>query len=342
MHICVASSPIHLICFKEYLNKFKINEYKIYILSSTNTNVNIQLKKTLSFLSLKNIKFIIRNNSKFIQFLQKYKFLYYMYNLYKNRNCIFIISDFRNTILHQLRILFKNSKFILIDDGAQICKYYDEFIKNDIFFPWKEFNNFFSKIKFLINYGFNLNFLINSNIDLFTIYGKELGLKKDFQNNLDYLKKNFSIKSSYCKSSVYFIGSKMAEENRLTYEEEINSLKKVRDYWHKKNKNLFYVAKRTTSQKKINIIKSELGLKVITNNLPIEIQFLEKNIYKIPNIICSFGSSVDKTFPMIYEKSSCYLMIINDLRKYKFFDHYFDLFKDIMIKSKLKKNIVEL
>ena len=35
-----------------------------------------------------------------------------IYKNYHNKNCIFVISDFRNTILHQIRIIFKKSKFL--------------------------------------------------------------------------------------------------------------------------------------------------------------------------------------------------------------------------------------
>lgn len=342
MHICFAASSIHLICIKEFIVKNKIDNYKIYILSSVDYQVNVELKKTLTFLELDNVIEIARHNLKIVQFLQKYKFLLKIYSLYKNKNCIFIISDFRNTILHQLRIIFNNSKFILIDDGSQIYEYYDQFLKKNIFFPMSDLNNFFNKFKLYVNYGFNLKILTDSKIELFTIYGTELGLNKKFHNNLNYLKKNFDIKAPYCKSSVYFIGTKMAEQNLLTYEEEINSLKKVKEYWNKKNKNLVYIAKRTTSDKKINLIKKKLGLKVIKNNLPMEIQFLENDDSKIPYIVCSFGSSVDKTFPMIYEYSNSYLMVIKDLKKYKFFNDYFKLYRNIMTRSKLEKNIIEL
>ena len=134
----------------------------------------------------------------------------------------------------------------------------------------------------------------------------------------------------------------MAEENYLSYNEEIESLKKVKNFWRNKNKTLVYIAKRTTSKKKIELIKKELKIKVIFSDMTMELQFLSQNSFKIPKILCSLGSSVDKTFPMIYKGSINYLMIINDLKKYDFFLNYFKLYKDLMCKSKLEKNIVEL
>ena len=73
-----------------------------------------------------------------------------------------------------------------------------------------------------------------------------------------------------------------------------------------------------------------------------EIQFLNINNLEIPSIICSFGSSVDKTFPMIYKNSKNYLMVIKELRRYKFFNNYFNLYEELMLKSKLKENIIKL
>ena len=341
MHICFAGSPIHLICFKKFIFRNKIKKYKIYLLSSTNSRTNKQLYQTIKFLNLKNVKKIIWHRLKFLQFFQRYKFLLEIYFLHKNDNCVFLISDFRNTILHQIRILFKKSKFILIDEGSQIPEFYKECFKKNIFFPYKNFDNFFGKIKLLINYGFKLDFLINFKFHLFTIYGKELNLEYKNHNRLEFLKDYIKPRSQYCKSSVYFLGTKFFEQNLLTLNEEINSLKKVISYWKKKNKKLVYIAKRTTSEKKINIIK-KIGIKVIIHDLPVELQFLKNSKTKVPEIICSFGSAADKTFPMIYKGSKVKLIIIKELIKYDFFSNYFKLYKELMLKAKLEKNIIEL
>lgn len=341
-YICFAASPIHLICFREYIYKYKIKTYKIYLISSVDPQVNKQLFLTLKFLKLKSFTTIRRHNFKLIQFLQKYILLFNVYSIHKNDDCTFIISDFRNTILHQLRIIFKKSKFILIDDGSQIFEFYEEYLEKNIYFPLKDISTIFGKLKSLVNYGNNINFLINTKFELFTIYAKELGLKNYSHNKLKFLDDNFDINSQFCESSVYFIGGKMAEENYLSYNEEIESLKKVKNFWRNKNKTLVYIAKRTTSKKKIELIKKELKIKVIFSDMPMELQFLSQNSFKIPKILCSLGSSVDKTFPMIYKGSTNYLMIINDLKKYDFFLNYFKLYKDLMCKSKLEKNIVEL
>tara|TARA_A100001015_G_scaffold275296_1_gene332466 strand:- start:318 stop:1346 length:1029 start_codon:yes stop_codon:yes gene_type:complete len=342
MYVCFAASPIQLICFKEFVFKFKIDKYKIYILSSVDPNVNVQLKKTIDFLNLKNIENISRSSSKLIQFFQKYKFLLNLYKNHHNKNCIFVISDFRNTILHQIRIIFKKSKFILIDDGAQIYKYHREYFQENMYFPWRDFRNLLGKLKIFINYGFNLKYLINSNFEIFTIYGRELGLEEKNCNKFEYINNTFKLKSRYCESNVYFIGSKMAEQNYLTMEEELESIKKVKNYWENFNKSLIYVAKRTTSKLKINLIEKKIGINVITSDMPMELQFLNLNDTKVPKIICSFGSSVDKTFPMIYKNTQSYLIIINDLKKYQFFNNYFKLYEEIMFRSKLEDKIIRL
>ena len=35
-------------------------------------------------------------------------------------------------------------------------------------------------------------------------------------------------------------------------------------------------------------------------------------------------------------------MVIKELTRYKFFDNYFNLYEEIMLKSKLKENIIKL
>ena len=63
-------------------------------------------------------------------------------------------------------------------------------------------------------------------------------------------------------------------------------------------------------KKKIDLIKKKLDIEVIVSDLPMEIQYLNIHNLKIPSIICSFGSSVDKNIP-------------NDIQKIKkLFDGY--------------------
>jgi hypothetical protein len=341
MHICFAGSPIHLICFKQFIIKHKIKNYKIYLFSSTNPFVNKQLDQTVKFLNLNYVNKILWCRLKIIQIFQRYKFLLNIYFLYKNINCIFLITDFRNTIHHQIRILFKRSKFILLDDGSQIPEFYPEYFKKNIFFPSKHFDNFFEKLKLFINYGSKLNFLINSKLEFFTIYGKELKLNVKYRNALEFLRDYIDPKYQYSKSSVYLVGSKFFEQNLLQLNEEINSIKKVKNYWLRKKKKLIYFSKRTTSLKKINLIR-KIGIEVIISELPLELYFLKQSKIKIPRTICSFGSAVDKIFPMIFSGSKTYLITIKELTKYNFFFNYFKFYKNLMLKLKLKKNIIEL
>ena len=76
--------------------------------------------------------------------------------------------------------------------------------------------------------------------------------------------------------------------------------------------------------------------------MPVELQFLKNSKFKVPEIICSFGSAADKTFPMIYKGSKVNLIIIRELIKYDFFSNYFKFYKELMFKAKLEKNIIEL
>jgi len=45
---------------------------------------------------------------------------------------------------------------------------------------------------------------------------------------------------------------------------------------------------------------------------------------------------------MIYKGSKVKLIIIKELIKYDFFSNYFKLYKELMLKAKLEKNIIEL
>lgn len=342
MHICFAAAPLHLICFKELVFSYNVSNYIIYLLVSRNPQVNVQLDQTIKFLKLKNVKKLYWHDSRIIQIFQRYKFLVNLFKEYKSKKCVFIMSDFKSILMHQVRILFKTSKFIYTDDGSQLYEDYNEYFKKKIYFPWRDYQSFLGKIKLLFNFGYQLSHLKNSKFNFFTLYAKELNFSKNSYNEFKFLRKNFKVKSMYSKSSVHLIGTKMSEQKLLTLNEEIKLITKIKNYWNKKKKKLIYIAKRTTSKKKINLIKKKLRIKIMICNLPVELEFLEKKKIEVPSIICSLGSALDKTYPMIYKQSKNYLVIDKELKKYKFFHNYSKLYKELMLKSKLKKNIIEL
>lgn len=328
-YVSFAAGPLHLICIKEFIFKKNIKKYSINLLLVSNDNVKIQMIKTIKLLKLKNVNIVYFSQIKIIEILQRYIFGLQLFLKYKKTNTVFLILDFRNTFMHFLRCIFKKSKFILIDDGLQTLESYNEYIKNKIYLPINQYKGFFGKINIFLNFGFQLRHLLFSKIELFSIYSNELNLSKESSNKLLFvskvLKKKYKLK--YSSSLVYFSGTKLVERNALTIDEELYILKKIKNYWKSKGKKLVYVAKRTTSREKLKIIEEKLSIKTIFFDLPLELALMVNHKLKLPNIICSLGSTTNKTIPIIYKKINSYLMAIKNLKLKNDKENYFEYFK---------------
>jgi hypothetical protein len=343
-YICFAGSPLQLICIKELLYKKKIEKYAIYLLMSRNVKVNNQMYQTAKILNLKNIKKYKRHQIKIIEICQRFIFLLKLFFLYKNKEIKFVITDFLNTFTHSLRCLFKKSKFILVDDGFATYWQYRKYMQKGIYFPVEQLNSFFKRIVKFIFIGFQFKYLLFQKFEIFTIYAKELGLAQNSYNRLEYIK-NFLKKRNklkYSNSIVYLTGTKFFESGKLTLEQELHMINKINIYWNKKGKKLIYVAKRTSSNFKLKMIKEKLFIKVIIFDLPLELALMVNYKKKIPTIICSLGSATDKTVPMIYENIKTYWIVMNSFKTIKFFNNYFNFFKEFMLKSYSKKHIIRL
>jgi len=314
-YICFAAGPLQLICIKEFLYQKKINKYQIYLISEQSHNqTNLQMNETIKFLKLKNINKINFSQVKIIALLQRFFFRAQLLRKYKKINTGFLMLDFRNTFMHQLRLSFKKSKFILIDDGTQTVESYDRYLRKNIYLPVEKYNSTFGKMKIFFQYGFQYTNLLFSKIEIFTIFAKDLGLSKNSLNSLSYVRSLLKKKTiKYSNSLVYFSGTKLVERGALTLDQELNLINKIKIYWQKKNKKLVYVAKRTTSEQKLQEIRKKLSLETILFDLPLELELIKNYKKKLPTIICSFGSTLNKTIPTIFKKIKPYYYDINKL-----------------------------
>ncbi len=273
-YILFAASPNQLISLKEYIYQNKIKNYEIYILLSDKKKVNIELNNTIKFLNLKNIKKIKKEKIYFVKILKMVFFLLFIKIKYKKKKLTFIFADFLNNFFHLLRLNFKNSKFILADDGFATFWIYNKYLKKKIYYPIFQKHKNSNKI---VNYFFNFNNLIKSEFELFTLYSNVLGLNRKYLNKFSYCKSLIK-KFSFDKSKVYLIGTKYSEESVLTLNEEIKALDKIITFWKKKRKDVIYVAKRTTSDEKINFINNKLDVETVYFEMPLELALIKKKM----------------------------------------------------------------
>ena len=313
-YICFAAGPLQLICIKEFLYQKKINKYEIYLISDHSPNhTDIQMNETIKLLKLKNINQVYFSRVKIIMLLQRFFFRVQLLRKYKKINTAFLMLDFRNALMHELRISFKKSKFILIDDGSQTIESYNRYLRKNIYLPVDQYIGAFGKIKKFFLYGFQFRNLLFSKVEIFTIFAKDLDLSKNSFNSLSYVRSLLKKKIEYSNSLVYFSGTKLVERGALTLDQELNLLNKIKTYWKKKNKKLVYVAKRTSSVQKLREIRKKLSIETILFDLPLELEFIKNSKQKLPTIICSFGSTLNKSIPMIYKKIKPYYFDINKL-----------------------------
>ena len=100
---------------------------------------------------------------------------------------------------------------------------------------------------------------------------------------------------------------------------------------------MVYLAKRSTSQHKIDLIKKKLFIQVIYNDLTLELAFIKNRRMKIATTICSCGSTADKSLPMIYKNIKIYWIDNKILNKF-FNDRGY--YRDFVYKSNPKINII--
>ena len=341
-YLAFAGSPNQLICIKEYLYQKEIKNYEIYFLLSKNSRVNNELEITAKILKLQNIKRVKRSNLFIIRIFETIIFLLNILIIHRKKKLTFIISDFLNNFFHILRILFKTSKFILIDDGFATFWIFKKYLNKKKYYPENQYE--LNSNLFKIIYYFNYDKLNNPNIQLFTVFAKILNLKKVNFNKLTFCKSLFrKNKKSYDKNLVYVVGTKFYESGIISLEDEIKSITKIKKFWQKKSKKVIYVAKRTTSTKKIELIKKKLNISTIYNNLPLELYLIYKN--KIPSSVCSFGSGADIFLPELFRNINNYLIIDIDSKKYekkKYFSLYEKYFKMFFKKYHKKNRILKL
>ncbi len=315
-NIYLAATPIQLICIKEYIKKKEIKEYELilFLHNTKKPDNEIALKQiflTLDILNFRKYKIFWIPKLKFIRFLFE---LFLIINFKKksiNYNLSFIIFDFRNIFLQSLRRYFKNSKFTLIDDGFYTYVAEENYMQKNLFLPLENYKSLEGRISKLLYFGFSFKRLKKTPLKIFTIYADEISNPNAEMNNLNYLK-NKTIKSNGKISDkiVYFTGTGMVERGALKLEQELSLIRAANKYWTEKGKIMYYVGKRSTSRRKLNVFEDN-GINTLKFDLPLELVFLEEKI--IPGNICSLGSTLQKSLSIIFDnKINFYFINLKD------------------------------
>lgn len=297
-YVFFSTGPLHLIHIFEFLSQNKIDSYEIYVFKSKSNSVNLEMTNTEKFLKMKNLISVSWSSIKMIRLFQFIYFLKKLKSKFHNQKVTFIISDFKYLFYHFLRIFFDKSEFILIDEGTGTLIAYKKYISKKLFFPIYQYNGFFFKL-FKFIFKKNLRKLIYSNFKIYTIFDNQINFKNKIVNKFTYVKKRLKVNLTKDNSIVFFIGTKLSERGLITLDEELKILNKIKIYWSKRNIKIIYVAKRTSSQQKLDLIKEKLSIDFVKFQLPLEIAFASE-YQKFPFAICSHGSTLDITLKLIY------------------------------------------
>ena len=299
LNVFFAASPLHLICINEFRKARNINKYKLILfLHKGNSHALQQIFLTLKELDFKQYKIFWIPKNKFLKLISEIFLIIELKLKSKNRGLLFLIIDFRNIFMQSLRRFFMHAEFILIDDGFYTFVAHEYFMSNNVFLPIPKSNNISWLISRIIYFGNAFLYLKNKPLNLFTIYADEFVNKMAEMNKLNYLRNLVNKRINIEYDKVFFIGTQMAERGTLTLDQELFLVKTAKNYWEAKGKILYYIGKRSTSKKKLELFKKN-NIKVKSYNLPLELILVKKE--SIPGNICTLGSTLQKSLRLIFD-----------------------------------------
>tara|TARA_B100000287_G_scaffold430049_1_gene484550 strand:+ start:21 stop:1109 length:1089 start_codon:yes stop_codon:yes gene_type:complete len=312
INIYFAASPLQLICIKEYIIKNHIKEHDLILFLHDTKKIDNENALKQMFLTLNKLKFK-RYKIFWIPKIKLMRFLFEILLIIKlkiqgiNNNLNFIFFDFRNIFLQSLRRHFRGSVFTLIDDGFYTYVAQEWYMKKNIFLPIERYKSLGGKISKLLYFGFSFKRLKMTPIKIFTIYADELSNNNAEMNTLSFLKRKAN--ESKCKISnklVFFTGTGMVERGAMKLEQELLLIKTANKYWRKQQKTMYYVGKRSTSQRKLDVFEQN-GINTLRFDMPLEIVLSERS--QIPGHIMTLGSTLQKSLSLIFDNKIIFYFV---------------------------------
>ena len=334
--IYFAASPMHLMCIYELQQLNPENNFQLIIFFGANDYANNQLFKTSTKLGFTSFITVHQNKNSIVGYISFLMLCAKLYKKFSSLNLNIIMIDFRNSFMHLLRCVFRNATFILIDDGFHTVVIYDKYLQNKIYLPVDNYKSIEGKITKWLFFGTDYKILKKQAILVFSIYfdyfasKKIIGTKNEFSSIRKLLGPNVP---QLNKDVVFFIGTKNHERGLMSLEDELFYIEWLNNYWKLKGKKLFYVAKRSTSEKKISLIKN-LNIDVFQFNLPLELALINNEF--IPGTICATGSTLLKTLPMLYDSIDYYLVDVSAFYNFEADKNMFGIVKAFHSKQKIK------
>ncbi len=272
----IVSSPLQVINALEAINKYPINNSKIFVLDGflNKDRKNLgQIEFTTKTFMHDNVKYFFDEKHNLYTELIK---LFFCVCLCRFKFDYVFIGNYTARLHRIIGSLFKKRKTVLLDDGVGTIKIQNEFKKDN---------------------HYNLFTIFNV-----TPFAKQIITK----NNFEFLKGIISKTTIEYEDSVYFIGGKLPEVNIMTYEYYYTILLKAKGYFCKLE--FIYIAHRGESKEKLDYIRNNLNIEVRELSFPIELLYLE-NI--LPKQLVSISSTALISLKTIYNQITVYSIKID-------------------------------
>lgn len=281
-NLFIVRSPLQIINALEAIEYFNLEKNILVIIYNNTDNTNTQMDNLIALYKWKDIIYVNEKKKRskyfeYISFVYKLKKKSYNYIFFSNLGSI-----------HKLLLAnLQRQHTYYIDDGVETITRY-----NNVFLPNKlnQFN--LRQLRFLIA---GLKIKIEDNINFFTYFDlKKFRNSKIIINNLSHFQQKYLTKS--IKDDVtYILGQPLVKTNLLKEDDYFDYI----DIMLKQTKNkIIYIPHRTEiiSTRLQSYINENFIIKNI--NMPIELYFLEKNIY--PYQIISFMTTAFFTLKKLY------------------------------------------
>ena len=290
-------SPLQAMCAYELSKKFDSDDSNIFCQihpHSISPKAIIQINNTLNLLDFENVvDMSTENYNLYSRICLLLKIILLRLRL-KDKSFRIILGDFNNSITHLARIIYNPIEVIIIDDGFFSYELWRDFLSNGIYFTCR--NNVLSNVLKFFNLYKKLE---KSPVTLFSVYSSYIKSSNIKVNDFSEIKKLFNVKDKKINSDLVFvIGNKLSERGALSIKDELWHLIKIYNFWKKQGKHITYIAKRTSSESKLNSIE-HLGYKVLIPEYPIELDLLLSDF--LPKYICGYGfSTIFSTLPLFF------------------------------------------
>jgi len=320
LYIGFACSSFHLICLNEFFRSRRIMNYEVYCFEFSEDAILLeQVRNTTDFLELENVHFVKMPVNRILQVFFLVFLLRSVRTYYKKNALSFVIFDFRNTQLQFLRRLFWRSEFTLVDDGFATVGSYNGYMKKGIFLPLQQYVGVKGFCIKSLYFGFSFNTLIKKRIQVFSVYGPDLGLDKSSFNDLKYLQtRAVGVRVEMSTSIVFFLGGRLSEKGVITLDEEVETIRLISEFWARRGRKMIFVGKRVNEEslgrQKLSRLTEE-DIRCVFFDVPFEIALVQGREKKIASIICSFGSTLNKTLPLIFPEIESYFADISAVKQ---------------------------